>query len=150
MTTIEHSADEVQEQTASRDVLRHIKAALGNLALADCRLNDRLLLTLQHLDAALAERDGWPVGLYDRAYQVAAELNENREWINRGGGSTVRRLNEALGQRILELAIDLEVAVRIEPRPIRLPVDALGAEDVTPALISGCSRYFTTTESSLC
>ncbi len=137
-------------QTASRDILTHFKRAVTHLALSDGRLKDRLLFTLQHLDAALAECDGWPAGLYDRAHRVAAELDESREWIRRGGGSTVTRLAESLGQQILELAIDLEVPLRIESKLKPSPVDTPAAEDVTPALISSCPQCITATESVPC
>lgn len=137
---------EAQNQNVGRDVSTHVKAALGHLALADCRLKDRLRLASQDLDAALAEHGEWPAGLYDRACQVAAELRENRDWIGRGGGSTIRRFIESLGRQILELAIDAELASRIEPCSAPLAGEVPGAEKAAPALIPGGSRYIPPTE----
>lgn len=97
------------------DLLRHVWDGAKLLALGDDTLKRRLIDAAHEFSVALVQPDHWPEDLLQRAQELDSELTANGDY-----RSTIEAMPEAatrdIAERLFDLAIDVEVAVRLDMR----------------------------------
>jgi len=97
------------------DLLRHVSDGLKLLVMADGTIKERLTAAFQEFSVALLQPDGWPDHLLERAQKLDNELTANRTY-----GAAIAAMSESaardMAERVCDLAVDVEVAVRIDMR----------------------------------
>ena len=77
----------------------------------DWRLQDRLSAAMGTLEQAIRQQCGWPRGTRKRAEALVDEIRHTCEGEIRHGGWRAVQEAEALAERLLNLVIDLELAI---------------------------------------
>jgi len=97
------------------DLLRHVRNACKILLLHTASLDHRLSAAAHEFSVSLIEPGRWPQELLETAHALDNDLRANGDYT-----STVVSLSDedvrSLCERLLDLAIDVQVAVKLDMR----------------------------------